>query len=500
MTLDSSLNHIPDHVSHVHLMGICGTGMGALAGMLKSAGYRVTGSDEQVYPPMSDYLASLDIPVLEGYAPENLSPAPDLVVVGNVIRAINPEAAALGQAKIPYVSFPQALSHYFIAGKTALVVCGTHGKTTTSSLLATLLRSVGEAPSFMIGGIVQAFGRNFNIAPGPYFVAEGDEYDTAFFDKGPKFLHYRPQICILTSVEFDHADIYADFKAVQAAFRRLVAILPPDGCLVACLDDPAVAELAATSPCRVIGYGEAVGSDFRLVDLAVTPQGTSFRVLKKGAVFGKFMSRMPGRHNALNSLAVIAVLDRLGFAAEAIGKALLDFQGVRRRQEVRGVARGVTVIDDFAHHPTAVRETLAALGQAYAGQRLIAVFEPRTNSSRRRVFQAAYEAAFDHATQVLVREATALTSLPEVERFSSAELVSGLRQRGLDAHYFAATEDILTFLNRQARTGDVVAILSNGAFDNIHPRLLALLQPPAWSSFFACSLTDSATIIGANDL
>jgi len=475
-TLDPALNRNPDRVSHIHLLGICGTGMAALAGMLQSAGYRVTGSDEHVYPPMSDYLASLGIPVMSGYRPENLAERPDLVVVGNVIRAVNPEARAVAAAGIPYLSFPQTLNRYFIDGKTSLVVCGTHGKTTTSSLLATLLQHAGQAPSFMIGGIVQAFGRNFNLGSGPYFVAEGDEYDTAFFDKGPKFLHYQPKICILTSVEFDHADIYADFDAVKAAFRKLVKILPPDGCLVACLDDPVVAEIAAEAPCPVVGYGEATGRDFRVVDLAVTSSGTTFTVLKNGAALGEFTSRMPGRHNALNSLAVIAVLDRLGIPSGTIASGLAAFQGVRRRQEVRGVERGVTVIDDFAHHPTAVRETLNALRQVYAGKRLIAVFEPRTNSSRRRVFQDAYVAAFDHADQIVVREPLALAQLAEGERFSSAQLVADLKGRGRDARYFPTTDEILAHLDGLLQPGDVVAILSNGGFDNIHTRLLDLLR------------------------
>lgn len=476
MALDPALNRKPDHVSHIHLLGICGTGMGALAGMLQSAGYRVTGSDEHVYPPMSDYLAGLGIPVMSGYRPENLAERPDLVVVGNVIRATNPEAEAVAAAGIPYLSFPQALSRYFIDGKSSLVVCGTHGKTTTSSLLATLLQHAGREPSFMIGGIVQAFGRNFNLGSGPYFVAEGDEYDTAFFDKGPKFLHYQPKVCILTSVEFDHADIYADFDAVKAAFRKLVGILPPDGCLVAYFDDPTVAEIAAEASCPVVGYGEAAGRDFQMANLMVAPGGTTFTVMKNGAALGEFTSRMPGRHNALNSLAVIAVLDRLGIEWATIASGLAAFQGVRRRQEVRGVERGVTVIDDFAHHPTAVRETLAALRQAYAGHRLIAVFEPRTNSSRRRVFQDAYVTAFDHADQVVVREPMALTQLAEEERFSSAQLVADLKGQGRDARYFPTTDEILSYLDTQLHPGDVVAILSNGGFDNIHTRLLDLLR------------------------
>jgi UDP-N-acetylmuramate: L-alanyl-gamma-D-glutamyl-meso-diaminopimelate ligase len=456
-------------------MGICGTGVGALAGMLKSAGYTVTGSDQQVYPPMSDFLAGQNIAVQSGYSPDNLEPRPDLVVVGNVIRRENPEALALAERAIPYVSFPQALSHFFIRDKTSLVVTGTHGKTTTSSILASLLREIGAEPSFMIGGLVQAFGRNFNVVEGKYFVAEGDEYDTAFFDKGPKFLHYRPQISILTSIEFDHADIYADLAAIKVSFAKLVASMPPDGFLVACWDDPVVREVCQGARCTVVGYGCGEGCAWRVTDLDVRPQATSFQVRKNGASFGLFENVLPGQHNALNALAVIAVLDILGFAREDVAQGLRKFQGVRRRQEVRGVARGVTVIDDFAHHPTAVRETLGALGAAYAGRRLVAVFEPRTNSSRRKVFQEAYASAFDAAAEVLVREPAPLANIPEGERFSSLQLVDDLASRGLAAGYFSTTEALLSHLDSTLREGDVVAIMSNGGFDNIHQRLLELL-------------------------
>ncbi|MDA8165267.1 MAG: UDP-N-acetylmuramate:L-alanyl-gamma-D-glutamyl-meso-diaminopimelate ligase [Desulfobacteraceae bacterium] len=474
--LDPALNRFPEHVRRIHLMGICGTGMGALAGMLKAAGYEVTGSDQHVYPPMSDFLAASGIPVAEGYKAANLEPRPDLVVVGNVITRQNPEAQALAAAAIPYLSFPQTLSRCFILGKMSLVVAGTHGKTTTSSLLATLLHTAGLAPSFMIGGLVQAFGRNYTLGDGPHFVAEGDEYDTAFFDKGPKFLHYRPHIVILTSIELDHVDIYRDLEAVKTSFRRLVAIMPPDGCLVACLDDPVVAEVTAAAPCPVLGYGLGPRLAWRLADLDIAPGATSFTVLKEGMDYGRFSSILPGRHNALNALAVIAVLDRLGVGREPIAAGLRSFAGVKRRQEVRGTVRGVTVIDDFAHHPTAVRETLAALRAAYAGRRLVAVFDPRTNTSRRKVFQQAYVEAFDDADLVLVREPEGMDKIPEAERFSAAQLVADLVRRGRAARYFTDTEGVLGFLRQAAAAGDVVAILSNGGFDNIHNRLLALLQ------------------------
>ena len=473
--LDPALNFFPEKVRHIHLMGVCGTGMGSLAGMLKASGFTVTGSDQHVYPPMSDFLAGLGIEVLSGYRPENLSTRPDLVVVGNVITRKNPEALALADLGLPYVSFPQALSHYFLDTKTSLVVAGTHGKTTTSSLLAAMLHDAGLLPSFMIGGLVQAFGSNFHIANGDHFVVEGDEYDTAFFDKGPKFLHYQPHIAIITSVEFDHADIYADLEAVKRSFRRLVAIMPPDGCLIACVDDPVVREVVADAPCQVLGYGESDNAFWRLGDLQVTPAGTDFTAHKDGKLLGAFHSVMPGRHNAMNSLAVIAVLDRLGVGVETIARGLSNFAGVRRRQEVRGIVGGVTVIDDFAHHPTAVRETVSALASAYAGQRLVAVFEPRTNSSRRRVFQDAYVSAFDHAQEVLIKEPEPLANVPVEERFSCQQLAEDLARRGVAARYFPDTDAVIEYLVAHARSGDVLAILSNGGFDNIHTRLLAAL-------------------------
>ena len=475
MNLLPSLNRFPDPVSHIHIMGVCGTGMASLAGMLKDSGYIVTGSDENVYPPMSDFLASCNIKIQKGYSAENLSKQPDLVVVGNTIRKSNPEAQALAGLGIPYVSFPQALAHYFLADKTSLVVTGTHGKTTTSSILASLLDKAGLTPGFMIGGLVQAFGRNYNLGSSPYFVVEGDEYDTAFFDKGPKFLHYQPQIAIVTSIEFDHADIYADLEAIKLSFARLMAIMPKDGCVVACFDDPVVQEIAGKAQCEVQSYGLDTGSEWTINNLEVKPGTTSFDVVHKGKFYSACKCPMPGRHNALNALAVIAVLDRLGLDKEVIITGLSSFEGVRRRQEVRGVINDITVIDDFAHHPTAVRETLTALKQAYEGQRLVAVFEPRTNSSRRRIFQNDYVSAFDRADILLVREPVPLADFPADQLFSSKQLASDLKDRGIDALSFPDTDDILDHLQTMLVPGDVVAILSNGCFDNIHTRLLEML-------------------------
>lgn len=475
--LDPSLNFFPDSVKHIHLMGACGTGMGALAGMLIESGYRVTGSDANIYPPMSDFLAGIGVSLLNGYGPGNLDPEPDLAVVGNVITAINPEAVSLHDRGLPYISFPQAISHFFLKGKSSLVVSGTHGKTTTSSILASVLDSATMDPGFMIGGLVTAFGRNFNIGSGDYFVIEGDEYDTAFFDKGPKFLHYQPEIAIITSVEFDHADIFDDLDSIKKAFREFVRIVPKHGCIVACMDDPAVREVVSQANCPVKAYGIGNNLDWSLRGLDVSSSGTRFEVMKNGEMFVEVATSMPGIHNALNCLSVIALLDHIGVEPDIIAHGLKVFQGVKRRQEVRGVEKGVTVIDDFAHHPTAVDATLAALKAAYGENRLIAVFEPRTNSSRRNIFQDTYVNVFGKADMVLIKEPEPLKNLPFHERFSSKQLVLDLlHKKSTNAHYFADTAGILDFLVKTVEPGDVVAIMSNGGFDNIHERLLVMLK------------------------
>ena len=473
--LDPALNRVPDSCRHIHIMGICGTGMAALAGMLKEKGYRITGSDENVYPPMSDFLADQSIDVMAGYDPANLAAGPDLVVVGNVIRAVNPEAVALAERKIPYISMPQALGHFFLAGHRSLVVAGTHGKTTTSSLLATALYRAGASPGYMIGGIVEVFGRNFRIGDGDFFVVEGDEYDTAFFNKVSKFLHYRPDCAILTSIEFDHADIFPDLAAIKASFSEFVSLLPAHGALVAYVDDPVVAEIALGADCPVLSYGSGDTCRYRLHDLNVSGLQTTFCVDKDGRELGRFTLPLPGLHNALNATAVIALMDHLGFSVEAIAQGLAGFEGVKRRQQVRGEAGGITVIDDFAHHPTAVRETLRALRLAWPDRRLVTVFEPRTNSSRRSIFQQQYAQAFDAGDVTVVREHVPLADVAAEDQFSSARLVEDLQDKGLEAYYFPDTDAILGFLVDKCLPGDIVAVLSNGGFDDIHERLLSRL-------------------------
>lgn len=473
---DPSLNCLPEKsVKKIHLMGIGGTGMSALAAMLVDRGFAVSGSDGPIYPPVSDFLHSLPIRVFTGYRPENLDPAPDLVVVGNVIRRDNPEACAMARLGLLYLSMPQTLALLFLRQRTPLVVAGTHGKTTTSSMLASVLAAAGADPGFFIGGIVQAYRTSAREGTGRFFVVEGDEYDTAFFNKVPKFLHYQPTHAILTSVEFDHADIYNDFDAVRHAFCRFAAILPRNGSLIVCMEDPEAARVAERCPAPVIGYGLAKG-DWRAVDLVFEGHNSSFTVLNHKKETGRFDLPMPGRHNVLNALAVITLLSREGIDQHAIQQGLKHFGGVRRRQEIRGEVDGITVIDDFAHHPTAVRETLAALKNAYPGRRLVAVFEPRTNTSRRAVFQDAYAGAFDNADRVCLKTPLPLDHPVADDLFSIQTLTRDLEARHVPARWFSETTELLNHLAAASRPGDLIAILSNGGFDNIHQRLLDLLQ------------------------
>ncbi len=464
---------------HVHFVAIAGTGMGSLAGLLRARGFEVTGSDENVYPPMSTSLQRWGIPVSIGFRPENvLERRPDLVVIGNAVRPTNPEARAVLESGIPYRSFPDALREIAIAEKHPVVVAGTHGKTTTTSLLAWLLLATGRDPSLLVGGIAANFDGSFRVGDGPHFVVEGDEYDTAFFDKTPKFLHYAARTVLLTSVEFDHADIYRDLDHVKEAFRTLVASLPAHGTLVAATGHPGVRDVVEKAPCTVIPYraGGPAGPGYAGESLEVSPEGTRLRLHHDGRVAGEAFLPMHGRHNLENAVGALATAAALGVPLAEAATALAGFRGVKRRQEVRGEVRGVTVIDDFAHHPTAVRETLAALKSAYTGQRLVTVFEPRTNSSRRAIFQQDYVSAFDAADLIIIRKPLPLANIPEEDMFSSDRLAADLRTRGLNALTFADTDAILEHLMTTVQAGDVVAILSNGGFDNIHNRLLERLR------------------------
>ncbi len=471
----TQFNAMPKDVRHIHLIAVCGTGMGALACLLKEIGYRITGSDQQVYPPMSDFLISRGISLFEGYCAENLSHSPDLVVVGNAVSKDNPEVQAMLAKGIPYCSMPQAINRFAAEGKKQIVVTGTHGKTTTSSFIAWMLKCAGMDPSFLIGGIVSGFNSNYRLGKGDFMVLEGDEYDTAYFDKGPKFLHYVPEIAILTSVEFDHADIFRDLDHIKDTFARLVNGLPSQSTLLAFDRDGNVADILPKSNCRVEMYGHDPDAAWSLGQIKVEPPFTSFEVFRDGTLWADFKTRMIGRHNLRNLLAGIATGERIGLDQSDIAQALETFKGVRRRQEVRGIKNGIIVIDDFAHHPTAVLETINAVKSFYEKQRVIAVFEPRTNSSRRNVFQSVYAGAFDRADMVCIRQAPMLEKIPSDQRFSSLQLVEDLKQRGKQAYYFPDTDAIIEFLLAQASPGDVFLIMSNGGFDNIHARLLEAL-------------------------
>jgi UDP-N-acetylmuramate: L-alanyl-gamma-D-glutamyl-meso-diaminopimelate ligase len=449
--------------------------MGALACMLKDMGYGVSGSDYKVYPPMSSFLDRKGIRILDGFRAENIADRPDLVIIGNTIKKDNPEVAAVAEKGIPFCSMPQALNHFAAKGKKTLLIAGTHGKTTTSSLLAWILYHAGLDPSFMIGGILKNFDSNYRLGEGPYFVIEGDEYDTAFFDKGPKFMHYAPDIAALTSVEFDHADIFTDLDHVRRTFQGFIDALPRESTLIAFDADPCIDLLVPSQSDRVMRYGRKSESAWRLGEVSIHPPEIEFEVFKKGNRFGQFKTRLPGEHNLFNILSIIGIADSLGISRPVIAEALLRFEGVKRRQEIRGIRRGITVMDDFAHHPTAVRETLRALKPFYPDGRVIAVFEPRTNSSMRDVFQNTYPGSFDAADLICIRQPPLLEKIPEGHRFSSEKLVEDLKFRGKAAHFFRDTDAIIEFLTPEAKTGDLLLIMSNGGFDNIHERLLEIL-------------------------
>ena len=472
MMMNMNKNNIPENVRAIHLIAVCGTGMGALACMLRDLGFAVTGSDQQIFPPMSHFLKQKGIKMNDGFRAENLSYGPDLVIVGNAVTKDNPEIQEMHRRGLYFCSMPQALNRFVAAGKQTLLVSGTHGKTTTSSILAWMLVEAGYDPSFMIGGILKNFDSNYRLGNGPYFVVEGDEYDTAFFDKGPKFLHFQPQMAVLTSVEFDHADIFNDLNHVKEIFKSFILALPGSSTLLAFDGEQDVSDVIGNHHCRIEHYGRKATSPWRLGSVTAEPSWTVFEVFKNNECFGTFKTKLFGEHNLLNALADIAIADGLNIPVDIIAKALQTFEGIKRRQEIRGQKRQITVMDDFAHHPTAVRETLRAVNSVISKGRLIAVFEPRTNTSMRNVFQKEYSAVFDPADIICIRKPPLLKKIPSGQRFSSEQLVDDLKSRGKNAHYFPDTDSILDFLLITAKPGDLVLIMSNGGFDNIHQRLL----------------------------
>jgi len=460
----------------IHLIGICGTAMATLAALLKRKGLDVQGSDQDVYPPMSDFLASEGIPTLVGYQAEHITGDLELVVVGNAISRGNPELEEVLDRKIRYCSLPEAIREYFLWGARSIVIAGTHGKTTTTSLTGWVLTHGGVDPSVLIGGIARNFGENgssYRVGSGRDFVIEGDEYDSAFFDKTAKFLKYLPDIAVINNVEFDHADIYADFDAVMLAFRRLVNLVPRRGLLLVGVDSPAAKSLTAAAVSRVQTFGTG-DAGWQAHDLQAAGSATRFKVRRDGSPFGTFEVPLVGAHNVRNALAAIAVATEVGIRRERIEEGLRAFAGVKRRLEVVGVADGVTVYDDFAHHPTAVAETLAGLRASNPQARIWAVFEPRSASSCRRVFQDDFARAFEGADQVLIAPIFR-SKLPESERLSVSQLVRDLNGRGLTAREADSIDDIVAGIAKEHRPGDLVVLMSNGGFGGIHQKLLRAL-------------------------
>ncbi|MEO6667132.1 MAG: Mur ligase family protein, partial [Nitrospiria bacterium] len=428
--------------------------------------------------PMSTWLAGQGIVPLSGFRPEHLDGA-DLVVVGNAVSKTNPEVVAMLERGLPYRSFPQALAEFFICDRHALVVTGTHGKTTTTALLAWVLTSAGRDPGAMIGGWAKNFDGNYRIGHGPHVVVEGDEYDTAFFDKGPKFLHYRPRTAILTSIEFDHADIYRDLDHVISAFLRFIELIPAHGLLLAARGEATVAGVAAKAACRVETYGFEPECEWRAEGLSPQEGGSRFEVRYRGTSFGAFHLPLLGRHNVMNALAVIGAAHEAGVSAREIAEGFASFQGIKRRQDIVGRARDILIMDDFAHHPTAIRETLAGVKMGYPARRLWAIFEPRSATSRRNVFQEAFAEAFDQADEVVIAQPFAAEKVPAADRLDADRLIADLNRRGVHAALIASADDIVSRIAPQLAPGDLVCVMSSGGFDGIHGKLLAALAEPS---------------------
>jgi len=465
---------------HIHLSGICGTAMASLAGLLQLQGHRITGSDKAAYPPMSDLLQSLGIPV-QTFSETNLSPAPDLVVIGNALSRGNPEVEYVLDQRIPFASMAALTHDEFLRGRESLVVAGTHGKTTTTSMLAWIYQVASKIdpqrePSFLIGGVAENFATSFQLRPTRTFIIEGDEYDTAFFDKGPKFLHYFPDALILTHVEFDHADIYADLEAVKIAFKRLVNLIPGRGLIVAFDGSANVTECLQPALCRVERYGFTESADWQIRNLRHQDALTRWEVWRGGALWCEFEMNLAGEHNALNATAAAALASGLGIGKESIQTALATFKSVKRRLEVRAVVNGITIIEDFAHHPTAIRETLRALRAVYPLSRLWAVLEPRSNTLRRKVLEADLVASLSLADRVVLAGVYQQQRIPDAERLHPEDVIESLLALGAKAELHANGDAIVDAIAPQLAPGDVVVLLSNGAFDGIYEKLPARLK------------------------
>lgn len=468
-------------VKRVYLIGICGTAMASLAGMLQQRGYEVAGSDEHVYPPMSTYLERLGIPVLEGYTKQHLETfRPDVVVIGNAAARTNVEAAATVELDLPYTSMPEAIYELFIKGKHSIVIAGTHGKTTTTSLMAWLLESAGRDTSMVVGGIPLNFNHNFKLGEGPEFVIEGDEYNTAFFDKGAKFLHYHANTLLVNNIEFDHADIYADLEAILVAFRHAVRDVAPEDVIVANGDDANVMSLRPEAKARWVTFGSGTTNDAYATDIEEHPEGTDFTAWWEGREWFRFRTTLSGKHNVLNALADAVIARLRGLSAEEIQKGLETFQGIKRRMEIRGIERGITVIDDFAHHPTAIATTLAGAHRRFPGRRLWALFEPRSISSSRKEFEPGYIDAFHEADRVIIgpvfhRER--YETRYGLDKMMSVETIVGrLEADSIPAEQIDDFDAIASRIREEGREGDVVVVMSSGAFGGVHEKILARLR------------------------
>jgi UDP-N-acetylmuramate: L-alanyl-gamma-D-glutamyl-meso-diaminopimelate ligase len=472
------LARIPASVSRVHLTGVGGTAMAALAGMLVDRGFSVTGSDNQLYEPTLSLLKNSRVGLMTGFSPANLSPAPDLAVIGNVIVPTNPEAVALLASPIPYLSMPEALWHFFLKDRRVLMVAGTHGKTTSTAIMAHVLEAAGRDPSMLVGGLANDFGSNYRLGSGEDFIIEGDEYDTAFFDKGPKFLHYGARGAIITAVEFDHADIYRDLDHVKSSFRALVEQMDSSRVLAVCADFPHALEVSAGARSRRLTYGLREG-EYRATEITVGGDGARFSVTRDGdRIHESIHLPIGGRMNVANALGVYVLLSAFGVSGDEIAAGLRTFKGVVRRQQVVGEAAGVTVVDDFAHHPTAIGVTLEAIAERFAGRRILAAFEPRSNTARRNVFQDAFAAAFDKASRVYLGPVYFKENDPIApgERLETAALASAISARGPNAFACASNDVILKRMLADARAGDVALFMSNGPFDGLKERFLAALK------------------------
>lgn len=462
----------PKDIKNIYLIAICGTGMAALAGLLKKAGHRITGSDGNIYPPMSTLLNDADIEIFPGYKKENISKDIDLVIVGNAVSKTNEEVQAALEAGVAYMSFPAALSQFFLEGRKSLVVTGTHGKTTTTALLSWVLESAERKPGFMAGGWLKNFDANHQVPQGEYFVTEGDEYDSAFFDKGPKFLHYRPDASILTSIEFDHADIFNDLNQIKKAFRDFVGLLKPNGVMLAKSDDNNIRDVVESASCRLETYGFEEAADWHIKGYRFEKGLGHFSLSFKNEHRGDFKLAMIGRHNAENAAAVAGLCFNLGLTADEINAGFQTFKGIKRRQEIVGKKNGVTVIDDFAHHPTAINFTIDAVRKAYPGQQVWAVFEPRSATSRRKVFEDSFPKSFLKADRVVLAGLFAPEKLKEEERLDVEAVAASICKLGGRADYIPQVDDIVDYIIKNTKQGDVILVMSSGSFGGIHQKIL----------------------------